>query len=699
MTVFVPALWIAAGICLFAGIHFTLTGLPRSRDRVYLAFGILSLILSAYLMVKASLYHIDSFDTLRSTVRWQLALACLIYPTAIWFFCLYTELKRWYPWMLGGGLIFAVLLVINIFSPYSVLYQNIVPRPPLTLPWGEVIDDYFGAPSRYAWAYYSAVDATFLWAIWRSIAMWRAGARARAVPLIIYLLLQFVAILQLEYVANTNSRMVTFAAFTFVALVLLMSGALRRELQQRSEALAASLVKLKTESDRRHEVEANLRYLAYHDQLTELPNRLQLQERLDDALKQARDSGRFGALLQFDLDHFKTVNDSLGHNLGDRLLHMIGARISGAKLQSDCIARLGGDEFAVLISGLSADRDTARQQAGEAAAELARQLRAPFEIDNHDLVGSVSMGIAIFPDTASDVDSVLKQADLAVYSAKNEGRNTTVQFVDHMQDDVNRRLFLERGLRHALNRRELELHYQPQLDNHGQTIGAEALLRWRHPEYGYISPAEFIPIAEETGLIHILGGFVLQRACDTLQQWPATDGVAGRLSINISPWQLFAPDFVKTVTGTVNASGIDPRRLTLEITENAFLHDLEDVAAKIRLLDSMGIRFAIDDFGSGYTSLASLKKLPLRELKIDQAFIHEMTLEPRDRFIEAIITLAHHLDLYVIAEGVETAAQQTALAALRCDAFQGYLMSRPLAEPVFFGWLRQHPASFSEQVL
>ncbi|MGH8369953.1 MAG: putative bifunctional diguanylate cyclase/phosphodiesterase, partial [Gammaproteobacteria bacterium] len=636
MAIFVPALWMASGVCLFAGIHFTFTGLPRSQDRVYLAFGILSLLLAGYLLLKALLYHPGSLDTVRSVVRWQLTLTCLIYPVALWFLSLYTGLRRWHGWVIGTSVIFGVLLFINLSSPNSVIYTDIVPRASITLPWGETIEDYLGVPSHYAWVYHIAVNFVFLWAIWRCIAMWRAGQRTRALPLVTYLLIQFAVTLQVEYVIYTGSNTVTLDAFTFVALVVLMSDALRREQQKRSDALVTSLADLNAETRRREEVESSLRHMAYHDQLTDLPNRRLLRERLKDALTQAHASGEFGALIQLDLDHFKTINDSLGHNLGDELLRKISERIQATSSGSRCIARLGGDEFAVLVTELDAGRDAAQKHTDRIARDLTSRLTAPFHIGDHELTVGVSAGIAIFPGDADDEDSVLRQADMALYSAKTAGRNTTVLFAGRMQDDVNRRLFLEKGLRQAIDRQELQLHYQPQLDAHGYTIGAEALLRWHHPEYGYINPAEFIPIAEETGLIHTIGKLVLREACNMLRTWSAADGKSSRLSVNISPWQLFAPDFVRTVTDTVQATGADPRRLTLEITENAFLHDLEDAAAKIRMLDTFGIRFSIDDFGSGYSSLASLKKLPLRELKIDQAFIHEMSLEPRDRFIEAM---------------------------------------------------------------
>ena len=284
---------------------------------------------------------------------------------------------------------------------------------------------------------------------------------------------------------------------------------------------------------------------------------------------------------------------------------------------------------------------------------------------------------------------MLRQVDMALYRAKATGRHTAALFEGSMQAQADRRLLLEKGLRLALERDEFELYYQPQLDMQARFIGAEALLRWRHPEHGLIDPAEFIPIAEETGLIHRIGRYVLHQACLELDAWPASQAQA-RLSINVSPWQLFAQDFVRTLQESVASTRADPRRLTLEITENAFLHDLDDAAGKIRSLEAAGFQFSLDDFGSGYTSLASLKKLPVRELKIDRTFIEGLHTGSHDRFIEVMITIAHHLKLFVVAEGVETEEQRVALAGLGCDAIQGYLISHPLPATAFRRWLAEY---------
>lgn len=653
-----------------------------------MAFGCLSLLLSIYLALTAALYQTTTLSTAATLIRAQIGFACLIYPTGIWFFSLYAGLAHWRRWVTIAALIFGSLLVINLRSPYSLLYTNITARAPLLLPWGETVRDFAGTESPLFTAlYYTAVDASYLWAVCCCIMLWRRGSGARVWSLTLYLVVQAAASVHAQTINLVGEQGLTFDSLAFLALVLLMSGVLRRELQHRTQALAISLDELRSETLRREGVEADLRHLAYHDQLTGLPNRHYMYERLRAALDSTELAT--GALILFDLDHFKIINEALGHDVGDELLKGVAARISEATPVGSCIARFGGDEFALYLPSLENADGTPAQKALRIAYEITARLAAPLRIGNHDLVVSVSAGIAVLSGSALDVDGVLRQADMALYRAKAAGRHTAAVFESGMQAQADRRLLLEKGLRLALERDEFELHYQPQLDMQARFIGAEALLRWRHPEHGLIEPAEFIPIAEETGLIHGIGRYVLHQACLELDAWPVAHAHA-RLSINVSPWQLFAQDFVRTLLETVASTRADPRRITLEITENAFLHDLDDAASKIRALEAAGFQFSLDDFGSGYTSLASLKKLPVRELKIDRTFIEGLHTGSHDRFVEAMITMAHYLKLFVIAEGVETEEQRVVLVGLGCNAIQGYLISHPLSAAAFHHWLTGH---------
>ena len=685
LTLYISSLLIACGICFFAGIHAAFAGSAHGEGRVYLAFGFLSLLLSVYLALTAALYQTTTLPTATALIRAQIGFGCLIYPTGIWFFGLYAGLAHWRRWATIAALIFGILLVIHLGSPYSLLYTSIIARPPLMLPWGETVHDFTGSESPLLTGlYYTAVDGTYLWAVCCCIVLWRRGSAARVWSLTLYLVVQAAASVHAETVNLDGGQGVTFDSLAFLVLVLLMGGVLRRELQHRTQALAISLDELRSETLRREGVEADLSHLAYHDQLTGLPNRHYMHEYLQSALLSTEPVA--GAFILFDLDHFKTINDALGHDVGDELLKGVAARISEAAPAGSCIARFGGDEFALHLPSLGTTDGAPAQTALRIAREIAARLSAPLRIGNHDLVVGVSAGIALLPGPARNVDSVLRQVDMALYRAKATGRHTAALFEGSMQAQADRRLLLEKGLRLALERDEFELYYQPQLDMQARFIGAEALLRWRHPEHGLIDPAEFIPIAEETGLIHRIGRYVLHQACLELDAWPASQAQA-RLSINVSPWQLFAQDFVRTLQETVASTRADPRRLTLEITENAFLHDLDDAAGKIRSLEAAGFQFSLDDFGSGYTSLASLKKLPVRELKIDRTFIEGLHTGSHDRFIEVMITIAHHLKLFVVAEGVETEEQRVALAGLGCDAIQGYLISHPLPATAFRRWL------------
>ena len=689
MMLYVPALWMAAGICLFAGAHFTLTGLPRREDRVYLVFGLLCLVLAAYFVFTSMLYRVDTAAAAGLVVRVQVALASLAYLLAVCFLSLYTGLKHWRPWVFAASVVFGTLAVWECFAPYSMLYSAITPRDAILLPWGENVSDFSTVESPYAWIYYVAENSAYVWSLWRCVALARAGRRDRAWPLALYLTIQVLAVAHGEVVNRTNERTVTYEAFAFLGLVLLMSDALRRELGRRSAALAESLAELRIETERRRAMEADLRHMAYHDQLTGLPNRRLLRGELERLLAARRARGGCGALILFDLDHFKTINDALGHSLGDELLRAVAERIRMERPDGAYLARLGGDEFALLLADLPGERQPAGRVAADAATELTRSLGAPMRIGDHELVVGASAGVAVF-DAGQDADGVFRHADMALYRAKSSGRNTVAVFATQMQHAADRRLLLEKGLRQALARRELALQYQPQVDAAGKVVGAESLLRWRHPEYGSIPPQEFIPLAEETGLIHPIGRYVLQDASSRLVAWRRVAGAGReRLSVNISPWQLFAADFVTTVADAVSG---ETRALTLEITENAFLHDLEDVATKMRHLDEMGAHFSLDDFGSGHTSFASLQRLPLDELKIDRSLVQGLDHGEGGHFLEAMITIAHQLGLRVIAEGVETEEQRRALAAMRCDAFQGYLISKPLDEADFLGWLKRQAA-------
>lgn len=435
----------------------------------------------------------------------------------------------------------------------------------------------------------------------------------------------------------------------------------------------------------RKEAEEEIRNLALYDFLTGLPNRRCLMERLQHALTASARSGLRGALLFIDLDNFKDLNDTLGHNMGDLLLQQAAQRFSGCVRESDTVARLGGDEFIVMLEGLDHDALAAGAHARLVGEKILEQMQLPYVLEQHQHVCSSSIGITLFVGQGEDVATLLKQTDLAMYQAKAAGRNTLRFFDPAMQAVVSARATLDNDLRLGVQQRQFQLYYQPQVDDAGALTGAEALLRWHHPQRGLVMPAEFIPAAEESDLILSLGHWVLESACDQLVTWatrPATASLS--ISINVSPRQFRQANFVGRVLAVLAASGADPRKLKLELTENLLLDDVGLTISKMEALKTHGVGISLDDFGTGYSSLTYLKRLPICELKIDRSFVRDILTSPDDAaIIKTILALAKHMGIDVMAEGVESEAQRAFLVSLGCKAFQGYLFGRPVPPAEF----------------
>jgi diguanylate cyclase (GGDEF)-like protein/PAS domain S-box-containing protein len=430
----------------------------------------------------------------------------------------------------------------------------------------------------------------------------------------------------------------------------------------------------------RKQAEDKIHNLAFYDPLCQLPNRRLLFDRLHQAVTTSARNQTCAGLLFIDLDNFKTLNDTRGHDIGDLLLIEVGERLRTCIREIDTLARLGGDEFVVLLEGLSEDRTQAAVQARGVGEKMLKAINQPYMLKDIEHYSSASIGISLFANYRQNLDDLLKQSDTAMYAAKKSGRNTLRFFDPAMQEALEIHSQLEAGMRKALPKHEFRLYYQVQVDSKQRPIGAEALIRWEHPEQGLISPAKFIPVAEDTGLILPLGLWVLQTACAQLKEWesnPLTRKLS--LAVNVSARQFRQPGFVKQVSEMIEQTLINPSRLKLELTESTVLENVVDTIAKMHALKLIGVRFSMDDFGTGYSSLAYLTQLPLDQLKIDQSFVRNIGTKSTDSMIvQTIIGMANNLGIEVIAEGVETHAQRDFLWGAGCRLYQGYLFGRPV---------------------
>ena len=441
--------------------------------------------------------------------------------------------------------------------------------------------------------------------------------------------------------------------------------------------------------------QAEIATLAYFDPLTQLPNRRLLLDRLEQALLASTRHARKNALLFVDLDNFKLLNDTLGHHQGDLLLAQVPQRLKNCLRDGDTAARWGGDEFVVMLEDLSEDVIEAATQAETAGHSILKAFEQAFVLEHGEHRCSLSIGVTLFGGTTAEgSDQPLKRAELAMFQAKGAGRNTLRFFDTRMQAEVDARAALEADLRQALPLGQLELVYQPQVVGVGRVTGVEALLRWRHPQRGLVSPADFIPLAEETGLILPIGQWVLEQACHQLAAWAAVPTLSHlTMAVNVSARQFQQDDFVQRVLATLEKTHATPQRLKLELTESMLVDDVVSIIAKMDALKTRGVGFALDDFGTGYSSLAYLKRLPLNQLKIDQGFVRNIVTDPNDAAIaKMVVVLAESLGLAVIAEGVELQAQADFLAHLGCHAYQGYLFSKPISAAAVQDYA-QHSAS------
>jgi diguanylate cyclase (GGDEF)-like protein/PAS domain S-box-containing protein len=458
-----------------------------------------------------------------------------------------------------------------------------------------------------------------------------------------------------------------------------------------SDGIVTHYVASHVDITERKEAEEEIQHLAFYDPLTRLPNRRLLQDRLQHAIASSARSGRKGALLFIDLDHFKTLNDTLGHDIGDMLLQQVASRLSSCVREGDTVARLGGDEFMLILEDLSELPVEAGAQTEAVSEKILIALSLPYMLAGHVCRSTPSIGATLFSGRQEPIEELMKQADIAMYQSKKAGRNTMRFFDPEMQASINAHAALENQLRLAIEDRLFQLHYQVQVDSAQRVLGVEALIRWMHPELGLVAPPQFIPLAEESGLILPIGQWVLDTACAQLRSWqddPLTRGFA--IAVNVSPKRFRHPDFAAEVQAVVTRHAIDPRLLKLELTESLLLENTEEVIRTMGMLNDIGVQLSLDDFGTGYSSLQYLKRLPLDQLKIDQSFVRDLASDSSDKaIVKTIIAMARSLDLDVIAEGVETAEQRQILLGMGCRNFQGYLFSKPMPVEQFEAVLKQ----------
>ncbi|MGN2252380.1 putative bifunctional diguanylate cyclase/phosphodiesterase [Frateuria sp. GZRe12] len=693
---YTAALVATAGIALASGTQFAVVGLWRRREAMYLSYASLCLCVATLAFANALLHTATSLAMATGALRTMIGAAATSFLPFVIFIRAYTGGPPQPRLQLAVSVVVGFFVWLNLALPGTVFFTRLVPGTGIALPWGERLYDVAGTASPWGLLFHALTYVAFLWALGRAVKQMRGGESLRGALLAICLLAQFAALLWGDVVVDALDHHYPYLdAFSFLPFVLLMGLSLAAQLHQRTVQLEQTTRRLEAEAHTRREAEFSLRHVAYHDSLTGLPNRLRALDHLAELHADTLARSQHGAVLLIDLDNFKTINDALGHPIGDRMLEAIADRLLAAAPPDAMLARLGGDEFVLVLGPLAGAPAAVQAQAEQAAERMVARLAEPVTVDSRVLAVGASVGVAMFPAGEEGVADLLRRADIALYRAKAAGRNTVRLFLEPMQQEADTRLTLERGLRTALEQdrmpTQFALHFQPQVNRRGELLGAEALLRWQHPQLGELSPSVFIPLAEETGLIHALGTWVIGQACAHIRAWDR-DGVAfgGRLAVNVSAWQLNHPHFAAQLEAQVRAAGIEPSRLTLELTESALLQDFDSALETLNQLSETGFRLALDDFGTGYSSLSYLQRLPLDVLKVDRAFVSGLSPNAANPLASFIIDVAHRLGIAAVAEGVETVPQRLALERIGCDGLQGFLICRPVDEPGFRRWLAEH---------
>ena len=684
----VPAYFVCAGILLYTATISVIMGLHRRIEPLNIAFAANCIFSAVVTLGLASYYLATTVTGGLEAMRWATTGSIFFVVSMLAFVALYTEAPDMKQVYAVCATVAVVFLTANFVLPYGVRFSRVDSFSWLHLPWGESLFRLHGTLGAWNITLRVVALAVVVWSVWRLLAQYRRGRRRDALVLASYMLVLFGVSIQGGAIDRGWSDNFYYTPFALVGLALLMGVNLIMRLREQQVVLAETAAGLRRENEARREAESRIRERAFTDGLTGLPNRAFVQERLANQIDLGA-LGAHGAVLLCDLDHFKVINDALSHELGDEILKAVASRLAEVARAEATAARMDGNAFMLILEDLQPDEARARARVEELAAEVARALAHPIELGEHSIALSASTGLATFPARATTAAEVIGHADLALQRAKKRGRSNIQAFEPAFSRQAAERFQVVDGLRRALGTPELALHFQPQVALDGGLAGAEALLRWTSPSMGRVPPSTFIPIAEETGLIHALGEWSLRAGCECLARWKEEKrSFRGHLSINVSPWQLARPEFVDRLADIVEASEVEADHLTLEITESAILFDVTETVAKLRQIRSLGVRIALDDFGTGYSSLALLKDLPLDEIKIDQSFVRDIEDGANKHLVRVVVAIGAELGMQVVAEGVETPQARDALVSLGCTCFQGYLFARPMPPAAFEEWLQ-----------
>ena len=683
LSIVIPAHYAGAGVALFCAM-VALVGFRSTHYRAFIACCICVIVAQ---LSQIDYYQAQTVAAAARSLMWQTAAFIAAIPALFLFFASYTGQRRIAPWFISIFVACAVILAIHFSLPFGVRFVSLQPAAPFVLPWGETLARYKGEASAWNALVRLSSFLIFVWAVARSVIHYRNGHRRAGILLGVYLLLQSASLFHSTLIDFGAVQSIYTAGFGINLLALLFSVNLVLDLRDRTIAHEKSIDALHETNRRLAQAEQEVRQLVYRDPITGLPNRNQFRSEALRQLQQAEQGGQLGAMVLLDLDHFRIINDALGHDTGNAVLLEVATRLKSVTGDKVFIGNLGGDSFVAILPLAKGEEPTST--AMTFAQQWLASISPEIQVGDHRLHVAASVGIAMYPQAGAGGYTVFRQAEMAVYDAKARGRHTVRIFHPDMGDDVDLQLNMQRGLRTALENRELRLNFQPITRSDGSVHSIEVLLRWQHPELGMVSPAKFIPVAEQTGMIHAIGQWVLQESCACIARWRRDGIVFGdHVAINVSAWELMEVDFVARIKTILDEHDIDPRWLMIEVTESALLFDLEDCIAKLVALRALGVRVALDDFGTGYSSLNYLHELPLDTLKIDRSFVTRISAKDGRLLVGSIVTMAQHLGLEVVAEGVESLDQQQTLHELGCNIQQGYLVCAPLDEAGLHAFLR-----------